>query len=110
MTITYKSGRTIEGVLLSRTEESLRLAVAGLEDVLEIQRAGEIWLSDSEPVLIEFEWQRQQARPEVKEADCYCAPELAARLIKSLYAGDNGSARASECDDSTAPRTMQAGG
>ena len=94
MTIKYSDGRSVEAVLLSRMETTIRVAIEGTEDAMEfsdISAASEIngtWVSaDCGPVLIEFVWQRPDRKPAASEADCCCSSELAARLIDSLFAG-----------------------
>jgi hypothetical protein len=85
MTIQYSDGRSAEAVLLSRTETTIRVAVQGTEDVLELSEINGTWVSaDSEPVAIEFAWQRRKQEPAISEADCCCSGELAERLIQSL--------------------------
>jgi hypothetical protein len=97
MTIKYSDGRSVEAVLLSRTETTIRVAIEGTDDVMEfsdISDASEIngtWESaDCGPVLIEFVWQRHDRKPAASETDCCCSSELAARLIDSLFTGSEG--------------------
>ena len=86
MTIVYSDSRAVEAVLLSRTETTIRVAMEGLDDVVEFSNINGIWLSaDWEPVRIEFAWQRQECKPTISEADCCCSCELAARLMQSLF-------------------------
>ena len=60
MTIYYTDGRSLEGVLLRRTDDSLRVAVEGSDDVEEFTRINGVWVSgDCEPVRIEFAWEPQ---------------------------------------------------
>ena len=90
MTITYSDGLAVEGVLLSRTEDMMRLAVRGADDVLEVSNINGTWVTaDCEPVSVEFFWQRRDRKPTITEADCCCSRELAAKLIQSLFAGSN---------------------
>ena len=89
MIIHYTNGQSIEGLLLAQTGNTLRIAVPGENDVLEFTRIGGMWVSQTcEPARIEFTWERHARRPEVTEADCICAPELAAVLIHALWNGD----------------------
>lgn len=86
MTITYADGNSTEAVLLSRTENTLRLAVEGAEDVLELSNIGGTWVSaECEPVSVQYAWQRRKRMPEVSEADCHCSQDLAAKLVALLY-------------------------
>ncbi len=86
MTIAYANGRTVQAVPLARTESSLRAAVQGAEDTLEISEVGGAWITaDCEPVTIEFAWQRLDRKPKISEADCLCSRELAARLVHLLF-------------------------
>lgn len=86
MTIKYSDGIAVEAVLLSRTENSMRLAVQGADDVVEISHIEGTWVtSECEPVTIEFAWQRRNHKPTITEAECCCSRELAAKLIHSLF-------------------------
>src|SRR5262245_16537806 len=89
MTLRYRNGRAVEGVLLSRTEGTMRVALQGSEDVVELREVGGTWVSDEcEPVQVSFAWQKPAPAP-VTEEDCFCAPELAARLIHLLMSADD---------------------
>jgi len=89
MIIQYTNGEAIEGLLLARTEKTIRVATPGEDEVLEFTCVNGTWVSeDCEPVRIEFAWQRKSRRPVVTEADCICRPELAARLIHLLWSGE----------------------
>jgi hypothetical protein len=86
MTINYSDGRAVEAVLLARTKSTLRVAVQGASDVMEISDINGTWVSsDCEPVAIEFAWQQLDRKPKISEADCHCSHELAARLIRLLF-------------------------
>ena len=88
MTIRFTDGLTKESVLLSRSQELLRVAIEGCDDVTELRRVNGVWVTDDcEPVQVSFAWDRDPA-PEVTEAECICAPEVAARLIRLLYVGE----------------------
>jgi hypothetical protein len=88
MTIDYLDGKTVQAVLLSRTEHTMRVAVEGAEDVIELSNIRGIWVSDEcEPVSIQFAWQRLERKPAVSEDEFCCAHELAAWLIHLLFAG-----------------------
>ncbi|HJZ96504.1 MAG TPA: hypothetical protein VKE70_08350 [Candidatus Solibacter sp.] len=49
----FPGGRRAEAVLLSSTEDSMRLAIAGRKDTCVLSRAGERWISES-GVPVEF--------------------------------------------------------
>ncbi len=88
MTIRYVNGQILEAVLLSRTESTIRVAIRGCQDSLELNQIHGVWVAeDCEPVEVEFSWTRYGAAQEVRESDCVCSHDLAARLIHMLYAG-----------------------
>lgn len=90
MTIKYSDGRTVEAVLLSRTETTLRVAIEGADDAMEVSDVNGTWVStDCEPVSIEFAWQRHDRKKTISVDDCCCSHELAARLIHLLFTGSN---------------------
>src|ERR1035437_392723 len=101
MTIAYADGRTLEAVLLARTdntltvavkntENTLRVAVKNTDDVLVFSGVNGTWVSeDCEPVRIEFAWQLHSREAAVAEADCICPKELASRLMHLLFSGSN---------------------
>ena len=108
MTIQYTNGQTKEAVLLSRTEDSLRVIIAGADDVTEFTLIHDTWVSaDCEPVTIEFAWQRRERKPTVTEADCCCSKELAASLIHLLYTDSSDDEMDAEA--ALLPGTMPAG-
>jgi hypothetical protein len=87
MTIRYANGHTKDAVLLSRTEHSMRVALEGADDLIELRQINGTWISDCEPVQVTFAWRRNARPQELKEADCICSHELAARLISMLCVG-----------------------
>ncbi|MGD0499513.1 MAG: hypothetical protein ABSC23_13875 [Bryobacteraceae bacterium] len=90
MTITFLDGRTVDAVILARTEATLRVALKGSEDVLELSNVHGTWVSeDCEPVRIGFAWQTRSRVEPPSEADCICPRNLAARLVRSLLEGGN---------------------
>ena len=89
MTIRYSNGQTFEAVLLNQTDDSMRIALQGSEDVLELKQVNGTWITDEcEPVHVEFAWTRQSLLDEISEDDCVCSPELAARLLHLLFSGE----------------------
>lgn len=86
MTIRYRSGRTIEAILLTRTDTTIRAVAKGSDDVVELTHLSGVWVTeDCEPVQVIFEWQKI-GRPEMaREEDCICSHDLAAHLIHMLY-------------------------
>lgn len=90
MTIRYNNGRELEAVLLSKTEDSMRIALQGYEDVLTLKQINGTWITDEcEPVQVEFAWRRHSLLDEISEDECICSPDLAARLLRLLFAGEN---------------------
>lgn len=90
MTIRYSNGLSFEAVLLAQAEDSMRIAIQGSEDVLELKQINGTWVTDEcEPVHVEFVLSRQNALDEISEDDCVCSPELAARLLHLLFSGEN---------------------
>ena len=88
MIIRYEDGRTVEGILLSRSENRMRVALKGTDDVTEFTDIHGVWVaSDCEPVQIEFAWQKKSGEPVVSVDDCICSHELAAHLIHLLLSG-----------------------
>jgi hypothetical protein len=89
MIINYSDGKSVEAVLLSRTEQTMRVAVEGAEDAMELSNIRGTWVSDEcEPVSIQFAGRRTERKPALSEEDFCCSHELAARLIHLLFAGD----------------------
>jgi hypothetical protein len=89
MIIRYSNGQTLEAVLLSRTETTMRIVPEGHDDVVELTRINGLWVSDDcEAVQVNFVWNPRAASTDVKEEDCICSHEMAERLIKALYGGE----------------------
>jgi hypothetical protein len=90
MIIRYNNGYTLEAILLSRTEQSMRVATQESDDVLQLNQVNGAWVSeDCEPVQVEFAWTSQQEATPVSEEDCICSHELAANLLHMLFAGED---------------------
>src|SRR5437763_1444930 len=90
MTIRYSNGYNNEAILLSRTEDSLRVVTKGSDDIVELKQINGAWITeDCEPVQVEFAWMQHDGMASPTEADCICSHELAAELIHLLFAGEN---------------------
>ena len=86
MIIKYSNGTEVEAALLVRGERTLRVALNGGDDVVEVTEINGTWVSeDCEPVQIEFAWELRGRLPEPTEADFVCSEELAARLLRLLF-------------------------
>jgi hypothetical protein len=84
MTITYANGQTIKAALVVRTDNRLRVALAGSDDLTEFTQINRTWVSeDCEAVNIDFGWPARTNR-EYKEEDFVCSEDLAARLVDLL--------------------------
>src|SRR6202171_5450625 len=89
MTIKYANGTKMEAVIVTRGENTIRVAVEGGDDVVEFTDVNGTWVSeDCEPVQIEFAWQRRERQMEYSAADFVCPQQLAARLIHMLLADE----------------------
>ncbi|HUI53739.1 MAG TPA: hypothetical protein VLY04_02120 [Bryobacteraceae bacterium] len=88
MTLTYQDGTKVEAIILSRTDDKIRVTIPGCEDPLELTEVNGTWVTeDCEPVRVEFAWQRKTREEILAEADCICSHELASRLIHLLRNG-----------------------
>jgi len=64
VTITYLDGTVLEAIVLSHEDDEIRAMVAGWSDVLAYTRVHGTWISEeTEPVAIEFAWQRRRKPP-----------------------------------------------
>jgi hypothetical protein len=87
MIIKYPDGTTLNALLLSRGNDTLRVTVPGADDVRTFTLMREAWISEAyEPVKIEFEWPRRGVAQVTNETECVCSRELASRLISLLLA------------------------
>jgi hypothetical protein len=69
MTITYSDGRAVEAALLSRTGETIRVAIRGADDVTQFQKTGGTWVSENcEVARIEFACEQAQRERSLREA------------------------------------------
>jgi hypothetical protein len=90
MTIRYSNGRMVEAILLSHTGSSMRVATQDSDEVTEYHEINGAWVSEhGEPVDVRFAWMQNADRPLVTETDCICSHELAARLIRLLFMGED---------------------
>jgi hypothetical protein len=109
MTIRYADGRVAEAAILARTENTMRVAIKGSDDVADFVAADGAWLSeDLGPVQIEFAWQRHGRRHVIEEADCICPSELASRLI-DLLLNESDADRVEGGGDAPEPQQISAG-
>jgi|KBSSwiStaDraftv2_1062776.scaffolds.fasta_scaffold2987979_1 hypothetical protein len=91
MILQYESGKTIEGVALSSTDSTMRVALRGHNDVIELVRVDGQWISeDCELVRIQTAWQMgcpsRQTRevPQIQEAELVCPREVAFQLARLM--------------------------
>lgn len=90
MTIRYSNGQAFEAALLSQAEDEMRIVLKGCEDVLELRKISDAWVTDEcEPVQVDFAWGGPSLLETISEDECICSPELAARLLHLLFAGEN---------------------
>ncbi|HXS96765.1 MAG TPA: hypothetical protein VN736_19325 [Candidatus Limnocylindrales bacterium] len=102
MIITYQNGLSLEGVALSRTDSTMRVAFRDQEDPVDFSLLNGAWVSeDCEPVTIQFV-ARRAATPTTEE-ECICAPDLAARLIAMLHTDSE-----EEFEEPRATKSLQA--
>lgn len=83
MKIRYGNGQIAETFTLCHTDTSMRIAIRGTDDVLELRRVGATWVAEDCEVIIDDSPRRAYAP--VSEEDCICPPDLAARLLDLLY-------------------------
>jgi hypothetical protein len=78
--IRYPVGIIVEGVVLARGPNRLRVAAAGIEDTIELKRSGKEWFTETrQPV--EFDFLMSHAQSE-ESAVCSTPPRAAeARAI-----------------------------
>lgn len=83
MKIRNGNGQIAETFTLCYTETSMRIAIRGTDDVLELRRIAGNWVAEDGEVVIDEE--RRRASSSVAEEDCICPPDLALRLLDLLY-------------------------
>ena len=90
MTISYPNGTVLQAIVLSHDEHEIRANATGCDDVLAFTRIHDTWVSEEiELVTMTFEWQRDRQAHAPSEDSCVCPKDLAARLIQSLYCGQD---------------------
>jgi len=61
MTLTYADGTRQDAIVLSRTENRMRVIVPGCDDTFELRDVDGNWVTeDCRPVRVEFAWQRER--------------------------------------------------
>lgn len=90
MTIRYANGQTIQAALVVHTEDRIRVALAGSDDLTEFIQINGTWVSeDCEAVHIDFGGHPRSHRA-YQEEDFVCSKDLAARLVRLLlHAGED---------------------
>lgn len=84
MRISYQNGAVLEGIMLYRTEESMRVAVKGRDDVMDVRNVHGTWVSDEcEPVTMEI-GASYQTGMEYSDDEFICPRSLADQLISLL--------------------------
>jgi hypothetical protein len=86
MTIKYADGRKGEAILLSRTDDDMRVMVKGSDDATDLMLVNGNWYAGREPVEVEFAWQSRARAAAPALTDCVCSAELAAQLIDMALA------------------------
>jgi len=85
MTIHRADGTMLQAVLLTRTWDTIRVALAGARDALELVQMGGCWYTEEgQRVRLEEAWGDRVAVPLPHEEDFLCQPQLAAYLIGLL--------------------------
>jgi hypothetical protein len=85
MKIRYQNGAAIEAMTLFRTEEKMRIALRGGDDVMEVTNIHGAWISDDcEPVTLETETTGKSVLA-YSDDEFICPARLAANLLSPLY-------------------------
>lgn len=85
MKIRYQNGSAIEGLTLYRTDHTMRMAVKGRDDVMELTRIHGAWITDDcEPVIMETGIAFKDVVNDSDE-DFICPRELAEHLVSLLF-------------------------
>jgi hypothetical protein len=81
--ISYPAGVVIEGVIVSRTRNRMRVVAAGMPDALELRRTGSDWFTENgEEIRFEF-----LGTPGFASADEVCSPAALASDAVAYRAG-----------------------
>jgi hypothetical protein len=83
MKIRYGNGQMAETITFCHSETSMRVAIRGTDDALELRRVGATWVAEDGEVVIDGNSRRLSGC--ITEEDCICPPDLAARLLDLLY-------------------------
>lgn len=84
MTITYANGTKVEGIVLARSEEGMRIALRGCRDSVEfVARPDGTWLSETGEI-VRIGSQSADASPGESLEDFLCPQDLVARLVGTL--------------------------
>ena len=90
VSIRHSSGKTVEGIILTQRDQTIRVAVKGYADAVVLTCANGTWISDEcEAVVIESGRQQYSHNENVSLSDCICPKELATQLIRRLLGGDD---------------------
>jgi len=88
MSITYADGSTVDALLLSSAEKTMRVAIAGEDDVRVFSSVDGVWFAENgEPVELKFAWQKDAPAPVPEESHFICSKELGRQLISNLMNG-----------------------
>ena len=88
MTITYADGSTVDALLLSSGEKTMRVAIAGEDDVRVFSSVDRVWRAENgEPVELTFAWEKDAPAPLPEESHFICSKELGRQLISNLMNG-----------------------
>jgi len=88
MTITYADGSTVDALLLSSEAETLRVAIAGEDDVRMFSSLDGVWFAENgESVQLKFAWEKGPPPPVPEESHFICSKELGRQLISNLMNG-----------------------
>ena len=88
MIIQFASGKTMEGIALSIQNHTMRVALRGHNDAIELFQVNGCWITEGwEAVRIHSGVEASEDRESASEAEFVCSRELASQLITLLQAG-----------------------
>ena len=88
MTVTYANGSTVDALLLSSEGKTIRVAIAGEDDIRVFSSLDGVWCAeDGEPVQLKFAWEKDAPAPVPEESHFICSKELGHQLISNLMNG-----------------------